>query len=443
MADSKQDSSRQSEDEKRRSVKDTLARRLGFTRKSTTSDPDIPPKHYRFDQYPEYREVKQKQEIAAKLRIRNPFFNVHEQLTNDQTVIGGRTYINYGSYNYLGMSGDPVVSQAAKDAIDRYGTSVSASRITAGEKPIHHELEQALAELVGTEACHVYVSGFSTNVTTIGHLLGPKDLILHDALVHNSVLQGSILSGARRVVFPHNDYEAVESLLKTERTDYERVLIVVEGVFGMDGDIPDLPRLIEIKKQYKTFLMVDEAHSMGVIGAHGRGIGEYFGVDPGDVDIWMGTLSKSFASCGGYIAGESALIEYLKYTVPGSVYSVGLSPPDAAAALAAVRLMQEEPERVQRLQARSRFFLDLAKARGLDTGLSCDSAVVPTIVGSTLQTARLGQALFEQGINVQVILYPGVEEKATRLRFFITCRHTEEQLRSTADIVAEAFKRLT
>lgn len=442
MSDAQQDSSRNADSEKRRSVKQALARRLGLAGKSDISIPDIPEEHYRFDRRPEYQALKQKQDIGIRLRIRNPFFTVHEQLMNEQTVVDGRICINYAGYNYLGMSGDPVVSQATKDAIDRYGTSVSSSRIMAGEKPIHQELESALAELTGAAACHVYVGGFSTNVTTIGHLLGPKDLILHDALIHNSVLQGSILSGARRVAFPHNDYDAVERLLKAERADYEQVMIIIEGVYGMDGDIPDLPRLIDLRNTYKTYLMVDEAHSMGVIGAHGRGIREYFGTNPEEVDIWMGTLSKSFASCGGYIAGTSALIEYLKYTVPGSVYSVGLSPPDTAAALAAVRLMRAEPDRVQRLQARARFFLESARGKGLNTGLSQDSAVIPIIIGSSLVTARLAQALFEEGVIVQPVLHPGVEEKATRLRFFITCRHTETQIRDTVDLLAKTFNRL-
>lgn len=429
----------QSDSDKRKSVKAALARKLGFSRKSD-SDPNVPPKYYRFDEYPEYKAIKQKQQIADKLHIRNPFFNVHEQVANEDTVIEGRHLVNYAGYNYLGMSGDPTVNKAAMDAIERYGTSVSASRIMAGEKPLHRELEAALAQLCGVDDCHVFVGGFGTNVTTIGHLFGPKDLIIHDALIHNSILQGCILSGARRIMLPHNDYDAMEKILRAERTDYERVLIVTEGVYGMDGDIPDLPRLIEIKQRFKAFLMVDEAHSMGVIGVTGKGIGQHFGVDPKDVDIWMGTLSKSFASCGGYIAGERALIEYLKYTVPGSVYSVGISPPNAAAALAAIELMLAEPERLELLRKRSALFLELAKAEGLNTGLSSNTPVIPVIIGSSLRTVRLAEALFDRGINVQAILHPGVEEKATRLRFFLSCRHTEEQIQATVGTVAALYR---
>ena len=205
-----------------------------------------------------------------------------------------------------------------------------------------------------------------TNVTVLGHL-GPRDLIVHDALIHNSVLAGAMLSGARRLPFAHNDLAELDRLLAEHRADYERAIIIVEGVYSMDGDIPNLPRLIELKRRYKTLLMVDEAHSIGVLGARGRGISEHFlGIASTDVDIWMGTLSKTLASCGGYIAGGREFIEYLKYTAPGFVYSVGLSPADSAAALAALRVLELEPERVTRLRARAASFLRRARERGLN-----------------------------------------------------------------------------
>ncbi|HVW35674.1 MAG TPA: aminotransferase class I/II-fold pyridoxal phosphate-dependent enzyme, partial [Pirellulales bacterium] len=345
--------------------------------------------------------------------------------------------INFSSYNYIGMSGEPFVSQAAKDAIDRYGTSVSASRLVSGEKPLHRELEQAISRLIGAEDSIVFVGGHSTNETTVGHLFGPGDLILHDALAHNSIIQGCILSGARRRPFPHNDWRAVEQLLSDLRGDYRRVLIAIEGVYSMDGDIPDLPRFIDVKRRHKAFLMVDEAHSAGVLGAHGRGIGEYWDVNPADVDLWMGTLSKSFGSCGGYIAGCKAVVEYLKYTAPGFVYSVGMSPPNAAAALAAIRLLEREPQRVKRLEQNAKLFLSLAQARHLNTGLSKDTPVVPIILGDSLACLKLSQALGGRGINVQPIVHPAVEERAARLRFFITSSHTEEQIRYTIEAIAE------
>jgi 8-amino-7-oxononanoate synthase len=432
-----------SDDEKRALVRRTLTARSARADAERLPDPaDIPAEYYRFDRYPGYRELQDRKSELETLGIRNPYFDLHEGVVTNRTVIAGRSYINYTGYNYLGMSGDPAVSQAAREAIDQYGTSVSASRIVSGERPVHRELERTLAGLIGAEDCLVFVSGHATNVTVIGHLFGPRDLILHDALIHNSAVQGSLLSGARRVAFPHNDWQYVDRLLETQRRAHERVLILVEGVYSMDGDIPDVPRFIDIKNRHRALLMIDEAHSMGVIGAHGLGVREYYGVAPGDVDVWMGTLSKTFASCGGYIAGSGALVEYLKYTVPGFLYSVGMSPSNAAAALAAARLLQEEPERVARLQARGRLFLDLAKRAGLNTGASKHTAVVPVITGDSLKSLRLAQRLFDRGINVQPILYPAVEEHAARLRFFLTCLHTEEEIRFTVEAITEALKRL-
>ncbi|HEX7700563.1 MAG TPA: aminotransferase class I/II-fold pyridoxal phosphate-dependent enzyme, partial [Kofleriaceae bacterium] len=365
-----------------------------------------------------------------------PYFNLHERVTSETTVIAGREVLNFSAYNYLGLSGDPAVSRAAIGAIERYGTSVSASRIASGEKPVHRELEAEIAKFLGCEDAIVMVSGHATNVSLIGHLVGPGDLVLHDSLAHDSILGGIKLSGARRRPFPHNDWRALDAALDSMRGAFRRVLVAIEGVYSMDGDIPELPRFIEIKRRHKTLLMIDEAHSLGVLGARGAGIGEHFGVDRRDVDVWMGTLSKSLASCGGYLAGSHAMVEYEKYTNPGFVYSVGISPANAAAALAALRELQRRPELVQTLQARAAYFLALCRERGIDTGLSGGSAVVPCIVGDSVRCMLIAQALAQTGINVQPIIYPAVEEHLSRLRFFITARHTEAQLRYTADTLA-------
>ena len=340
------------------------------------------------------------------------------------------------------MSGDPVVVKAVQEAVAKYGSSVSASRLVSGEKDLHRDLERAIAQFIGVEDSVVFVSGHATNETVIGHLLGAGDLLVHDSSAHNSILEGAILSGARRRSFAHNDWQAADLLLREHRRDYRRAMIVIEGVYSMDGDIPDLPRFVELKKRHKALLMIDEAHSLGVLGPTGRGIGEHFHVDRRDVDIWMGTLSKSFGSCGGYIGGAKELVEYLKYTTPGFVYSVGMSPPAAAAALAACRLLAAEPERVARLRSRSQLFLELAKAHGLDTGKSRDSAVVPIILGSSIMCLRLSRALFDRGINVQPIVHPAVDENAARLRFFITSQHTPEQIRHTIAALVEELEKL-
>ena len=402
----------------------------------------VPEEDYLFTKSPEYLRFQQDLQLAAKPGMDNPFFKAHQSVTNDRATIDGVEYINFCSYNYLGMSGDPTVTKASCEAVEKYGTSVSASRLVSGEKSVHVELERAIADFIGTESSIVFVGGHSTNETTIGHLFGPGDLILHDGLSHNSILQGAILSGARRRPFRHNDWQECHRILKEVRHEYRRVLIVVEGVYSMDGDFPDLPKFVDIKKRHKAFMMVDEAHSIGTMGLHGRGMAEHFDINPRDVDIWMGTLSKSFGSCGGYIAGSSELVNYLKYTAPGFVYSVGLSPANAAAALASINLLQEEPERVAKLANNSRIFLQLAKKAGLDTGLSNNTPVVPVITGNSEYALKLSMALFEQRINVQPILYPAVEESAARLRFFITSSHSEEQIRQTVDAVANALEKI-
>ncbi|WP_414041642.1 aminotransferase class I/II-fold pyridoxal phosphate-dependent enzyme [Acidithiobacillus sp. M4-SHS-6] len=389
---------------------------------------DIPEAFTRFDRQPGYQQIHLLREGAERFGVTSPFFHVHEGTAGAHSAIAGRQVINFGSYNYLGLSGHPEVNNAAQTAITQYGSSVSASRIVAGERPLHRQLEKSLADFYGVDDALTLVSGHATNVTTIGHLLGPRDLILHDEYVHNSIIQGALLSGAQRLSFPHNDLAALDTLLQQQRRKAERVLIVVEGMYSMDGDFPDLPQLIALKKWHQVWLMVDEAHSFGVMGATGRGIAEHFRVDPHEVDIWMGTLSKTLAACGGYIAGEQALIDNLRYLAPGFLYSVGLAPPLAAAALAALNILKNEPERVRTLQERGRYFLEAARQLQMDTGLSTGYAITPLIVGNSLQAVRLSAALLAQGVHVQPILYPAVPEKQARLRFFLNVEHTLEEL---------------
>jgi 8-amino-7-oxononanoate synthase len=402
----------------------------------------IPDGWCRFDLHPNYQQLRILSEGAEKLGVKNPFFRMHDGLAGATTVMEGETYTNFSSYNYLGLCGHPDVSAAAKAAIDRYGTSASASRLVSGERPVHRDLERAIADMHGVDDCVVFVSGHATNVSTIGHLFGPKDLIVHDALIHNSALLGSELSGARRMPFAHNDWEALDHLLTQCRLQYERVLIVVEGLYSMDGDVPDLPHFVEIKQRHRAFLMVDEAHSLGVLGRNGLGVQEHFGLAGSDVDIWMGTLSKTLASCGGYIAGERALVEHLKCSAPGFVYSVGMPPPAAAAALAALKVLQAEPGRAQTLQARGRQFLEAAREFGVDTGLSVGLSVIPAITHSSLKAVKLSEALYRRKINVQPIVYPAVQERSARLRFFISSEHTEEQVRTTVEALAQEMRRL-
>ena len=402
----------------------------------------VPPEHYDFAQFPEYTQLKHHERMLLTVTSDNPYFRADQGGAGSMAHIDGRQLVNFCVYDYIGMARDPEVAAAAKAAIDHYGTSAGASRLVSGEKQVHSDLEQALAAFLGVPAAIVFVSGHATNVTTIGHLLGPGDLILHDALAHNSIIQGAKLSGARRCAFAHNDWQALDALLSENRHRYRRVLIAIEGVYSMDGDFPELPRFVELKKKHKTLILVDEAHSLGTMGPTGRGIGEHWGVAREDVDLWMGTLSKSLGSCGGYIAGSAEMVEYLKYTAPGFVYSVGMSPSNAAAALAALMLLQRQPQRVARLHELAALFLKLAKERGLNTGLAAGTPVIPVIVGSSVKSLHLSHALFERGINVQPILYPAVPDHFARLRFFITTNHSEAQIHATVNAVAEELAKL-
>ena len=401
----------------------------------------IPPEHYDLARFPEYGELKGHQHLLLAAGD-NPYFRVDQGGAGSAPCIEGRLLVDFSGYDYVGLAHDPEVAAAAKAAIDRYGTSAGASRLVSGEKQVHRDLEQALAAFLATPGAIVFVSGHATNVTTIGHLAGPDDLILHDILAHNSIVQGAILAGATRRTFAHNDWQALDTLLSDVRHSYRRVLVAIEGMYSMDGDFPELPRFLELRKKHKTLLLVDEAHSLGTMGATGRGIGEHWGVARSGVDLWMGTLSKSLASCGGYIAGSTELIEYLKYTAPGFVYSVGVSPPNAAAALAALTVLEREPQRVARLRELAALFLELARQRGLNTGSAAGTPVIPVIVGSSAKSLRLASALFKRGINVHPILHPAVPDHSARLRFFITTNHSPEQIRAAVQATADELAKL-
>lgn len=388
------------------------------------------------------RDLQQMRDACKILDLENPFFRSHDGIAGATTSIGGRTLDNFVSYDYLGLNGDPRLLEAANAAMRRYGTSVSASRLVSGERPVHRELETALANIYDAEDCLTLVSGHATNVTVIGHLLGSGDAIIHDALAHNSIIQGAVLSGARRLPFAHNDVQALDRTLRSVRGPASRVLVVIEGHYSMDGDRPDLAAMLEVTRRHGAWLMVDEAHSLGVLGATGRGLAEDCGIDPSEVDLWMGTLSKTLCACGGYVAGSRDLIDYLRCSAPGFVYSVGLPAPTAAVALEALRVMRAEPWRTRRLADNGALFRQCAKAAGLNTGLSVGAAIVPVITGSSLSAARVAELLFRRGINVQPILHPAVPEQSARLRFFLSASHEPEAIRrvvtETASAVAHA-----
>jgi len=348
----------------------------------------------------------------------------------------------FSGYDYLGLSDHAEVVSAVKDAVDTYGSHAGAARMVGGETRLHGELEAALVRLTGHEAAVVGVSGYGVNLSVISYLLGKNDLLVHDAMMHNSGVMGGVLSGARRLAFPHNDYDALDRILGENRGRVERAMILVEGAYSMDGDLPDLPRLIALRDQHQCWLMVDEAHSYGVLGSTGRGLAEEWGVDPRQVDISMGTLSKSLASCGGFVAGSRVLVDLLRTFAPGLLmYSTGISPANAAAALAALELLLAEPERVARLRHNASCFCAVARARGLDIGLA--SGVVPIVavmVGQDQKAFAIAGRLHREGIIAHPIVHPVVPPNSARIRFFITARHTEAQFDRALGIVADAIQ---
>lgn len=404
---------------------------------------DVPRDAWSIAEFPEVEALDQRLQMAELIGLKNPYFTMHLGTARNRSLVEGVEMINFSSYNYLGFSGHPQVVAASQAATAQYGTSVSASRVASGERPIHRELERGLAEHIGVEDAIVMVSGHATNVTTITTVMGPDDIVFHDSLIHESILAGIKASGAVRRPYAHGNLDALEKALAAIRGHHRRALVVAEGIYSMDGDICDLPRMIELKKKYKTLLMIDEAHSIGVLGPRGEGVGHHFpGVDPNDVDLWMGTLSKSFASCGGYIAGSAALVRLLKYSAGGFVYSAGITPPNAGSALESLRLMRAHPDVVEKLRSNSLRFLNLCKARGLDTGLAIGAAVIPVIVGNSMDALKLSAQLAKRRINVNPIVYPAVEDDAARLRFFLSSTHTDEELVITADTVAEELARV-
>lgn len=359
---------------------------------------------------------------SALLADRNPY-SVPVDRCKAECAARGSNFLSFAHYDYLGLANDPRVFRAAYEALRDLGPGAGASRLVGGERAIHRELEQQLAHFVGSEAALTLVSGYGTNLAIVGHLLTTGDLILADELAHNSILAGSKLSRATTLVFRHNDLDHLAFLLNAERCNYRRVLVIVEGLYSMDGDVPDLRHLVALKRVHDFWLMVDEAHSIGVLGATGRGVCEHFGIAPTDVDLIVGTLSKSLVACGGFVCAGEPVIEWLRYTLPGYVYSVGLPPPMAAAALAALNSIESEPERVCRLRDTSRCFKERARQLGFNVGSTFGAGIVPIILTEPDAAFRASEALLADGIYVPPVAQLGVPKDAPRLRFFLSATH--------------------
>lgn len=392
--------------------------------------------------HPLYRQIELQKNLATLAGLPSPYYRRHDARAGHVSVVEGKQVVNFTSYDYLGLNGDPRILSAVVQAASEFGTSVSGSRITSGERQIHRELELALAKNYAAEDCVAFVSGHAAAVSALATLMGPKDLIVHDAFIHNCIVVGAQLAGSTRRLFPHNDLDALETLLAVDRERFQRVLIVSEGLFSMDGDGPDLERLLAIKERFAAWLMIDDAHGLGILGETGRGIFEHQHLDPARVDFWLGTLSKSLVSCGGYIASSAMAVELLKSFAPGFVYSVGMPATNAAAAKTALDLMNREPERVARLQQQSRRFHKTAKRAGLDVGDSWGLGIIPLMTGDSLATLVLAERLLARGINAFPVLPPGVPESGARLRFFINATHSDSQIDEAVAAVAEEIEYL-
>ena len=406
---------------------------------SLASQPSIPlkPEFYDFSQVPEYKEFATMEWYYEQEKYTKNIFVKHAGGSGATVDLEGRTLINFSSYNYLGLANHPRVKQAAKDAIDSFGTSTGAGRSITGEIDLHQQFEAEISEVLRTEDAVISTAGYSTNAFTIGYLCRSQDLILYDELIHNSALVGFKMTGARRFSFPHNDYSALERLLAEHRGKHERAFVFVEGVYSMDGDIPDIPRVIEIKKRHKAILMVDEAHSIGIIGDGGLGVVDYFDIPAGHIDILYGSMSKAFGTCGGYVAGPKPLIAILKNYAPGVLlYGTSPTPANTAAGLEALRIMRSEPERARRVRENAAYFIEQAKAKGLNTYNSKDSGVVPLMIPDSELALWLSVRLFEQGICAYPMIFPVVPRNQSRLRFFVNTDHTREQIDQTIDLIA-------
>jgi 8-amino-7-oxononanoate synthase len=396
------------------------------------------PAPFDFSSLPEFRELESLKMLGTMLGVEQGFYRPFDAEAGPVALRGGVPLLNFSTYDYLGLNTHPAVLDAAQSALRTHGVSCSASRLVGGERPLHRAFERDLATFLGVEDAVAMVSGHATNVTTIGTLVGPGDLVIHDELIHNSALEGARLSGAARLSMPHNDLDWLDETLSQRRAQHARVLIVVEGLYSMDGDCPDLHRLVEIKSAYDAWLMVDEAHALGVLGKTGRGIAEAQGVEPGCVEVWMGTLSKTLCSTGGYIAGSAPLVSLLKARAPGFVFSVGLPPVLTASAHAALKLLQAEPERVERLRGNGERLHAALRAAGLDTGPSEGHAVAPVLLGDTPTTALAATRLEARGVSAPAILHPAVPERRARLRLFASAAHEPAQIDRAAAAVAAA-----
>ena len=365
------------------------------------------------------------------------FYNqpISEIRGGGRVLVNGREMGMYASYSYLGLIGHPRINQAAKNAIDRYGSGTHGVRTLAGSLPIHEELEETIANFRGTEAAITYSSGYATNLSVISTILGRGDFVISDKLNHASIVDGCLMSGAKFVRYKHNDMEALEERLKTIPSDAGK-LVVADSVFSMDGDIIDFPKMVELCQKYNAWLMIDEAHSVGVLGKTGRGIEEHFNM-PGVIDIKMGTLSKTIPSVGGYVAGNKDLITFLRHASRAYIFSAALPPAQAAAANESFKVILDEPWRVQKLNANTNQFINGLKERGFDT-LYTETAIVPVICGDDDTAFAMTREAQHRDVFVLPVVSPAVPPGLARLRATVTAAHEYDEIEYAMAVIEKA-----
>jgi 8-amino-7-oxononanoate synthase len=385
---------------------------------------------------------------AAKEHDLLPYFRLLTSQAGPVVEMEGRETIMLGSNNYLGLTGDERVKEGAREALEIYGTGVTGSRLLNGTTPLHLDLERELAEWMRTEDAIVYTTGYQSNVGCIGTILGPGDTVICDSGDHASILDGCRLSGAKLRPFRHNRMDKLEKMLQRAAADGGGVLVIVDGVFSMEGDVCDLPRIVELCQSYGARLMVDEAHGAGVLGARGAGASELFGLEK-EVDLRMGTFSKSLASCGGFIAGPADVIEYLRISSRSFIFSASAVPAAVGAALAALRVIREDgPALFDQLLSNAEYLREGLRHLGLKVvepgtlpdGTVATTPVVPVMVGDDWQAVLLWKALFEAGVYTNVAIHPAVPPGGALLRTSLMATHEREHLDGALGTIARVIQ---
>ncbi len=367
-----------------------------------------------------------------------PYFIPLDENEGTEVLYDGRRIIMCGSNNYLGLTTHPKVRQAARDAIERYGTSCTGSRFLNGNMSLHEKLEEEIAEWVGKDSSLVFSTGMQVNLGTISALVGRDDIVIIDKEDHASIVDGSFLSGGKIERYRHNDMGHLKRVLASLPEDKGK-LLVVDGLFSMEGDIAPLPELVPLCKEFGVRLMVDDAHAMGVLGG-GRGTAAHFGMTEG-VDLIMSTFSKSFASLGGFIAGEADVVDYIKHHARSLIFSASIPPANAAAARAALQVMREEPYRIQRVNEIGKYMREEYQKLGFDTGTS-ETPVIPIIIGDDEMTFMTWKLLFENGVFVNPVISPAVSPGRQLLRTSYMATHTDEQLEQVLETFKEVGEQL-